>query len=265
MPAASPLARELHPPDIKLLRDTLAGLRCPRFGDSVWVAPFEKLAGAGYALLAAEKYGYSHRDQRRFTYHGRIREEVVRWLAGYAFPKHASDTEAQNDILSGFYFNAATARLVWAAERLVVVFAALPCPCGVGAAIDTNGQRLAFLDVWKAAAHRLEHLGTEHRLDLLDFGLVVLQCSPDRHLHEPEFNPDTTLAMLRFDVSHHRRTTRTTEVKPGAPVTWSNSGPMAQANAAADCFALLCRAYNELEEWQPAARQNELPALGEFA
>lgn len=263
MPATSlPSAHDALTADIRLVRDVLASLRCPRFGDSPWIAVFEQLASAGYALLAAEKHGYSHRDQRRFAYHGRIRADVVGWLAGYAFPQYVSDYTAQDDLLSGFYFNSAVERLVWAAERMVATFAAVPCPCG--RAPEPRGA--AFSDCWKSASQRLEHVSQEDRIDLLNFGLVMLQLAPERHQREPELNPEMVLPALRFEVAHRRSPARLNGRSPADDrPAWSTAGPLAQANLAGQAFALLCRAFNELVDWQPNARQEALPALGEWA
>ena len=51
--------------DLKLVRESLADLQAPKFSDSAWVAPFELLMGAAYALLAGERHGYSRRESRK--------------------------------------------------------------------------------------------------------------------------------------------------------------------------------------------------------
>lgn len=255
--------------DIKLVRDRLATLRCPNYTDSVWAAPFDQLTGVAYALLSAERHGYSQRDERRFRFQPHVREQVASWIAGASFPQHVSDHEAIDELVSGFYFNAAAQRLVWTSERLVTLFAALPCPCGRKPEVaGDGGAKPTFFDLWKGASKRIDHMECEHRHDLLQFGLVVLQLAPDRHVREMDFNPEMVLGMLRFSVKRRKPTLAAPERRTnghGGRLTWSSAPPALRIKSAVDAFALLCRAYQELLEWNPEARQALPVPLGEFA
>ncbi len=252
--------------DVRVVRDSLSGLACPNFGDSAWAAPFDQLTGAAYALLAAERHGYSHHDQRRYRFQPHIRQHIASWISGYSFPQHVSDHEATDELISGFYFNAAIQRMVWVSERLVSLFAALPCSCGRKPELQIEGPKLPFHDFWKAASKRVDHLAFEHRCDMLQFGLVVLQMAPDRHQREIDFNPEMVLAMLRFSVKRRKPTLQSPDRPDGRDrLTWSTAAPALQMRSTCDAFGLLSRAYNELLGWNPEARQTSPVALGEFA
>ncbi len=253
--------------DIKQVRDALAGLECPKYGDSVWTAVFEHLTGAGYALMAAECHGYSRRDPRRFQFQVHVRRQIASRLAGYAFPQHVSDHEADDELIAGFYFNSAVQRLVWVAERLVTLFSAVPCPCGRHAEVVGDGAAPKFHDYWKGATTRIDHLAFEHRTDLLQFGLVVLQMAPDRHQREIDFNPEMVLSMMRFAVKRQKPTRGAWERRHDGHerLTWSTAAPALQIKSAGEAFTLLCRAYNELVHWDADARQATMVALGEWA
>lgn len=257
-----------HPAvDVHLVRDSLATLRCPTYGDSAWAAVFDQLTGAAYALLAAERHGYSHRDQRRFQFQPHVREQIASWIAGYTFPQHISDHEANDELVCGFYFNSAVQRLVWTSERLISLFAALPCPCGRHPEVSPDGGKPSFHDLWKGATRRLDHISFEHRHDLLQVGLVVLQMAPERHQREIDFNPEMVLSMIRFAVKHRKPTLNCFERRQEAHerLTWSSASSELKIKSACDAFALLCRAYNELAEWNPEARHAMPAPLGEFA
>lgn len=257
-----------HPSvDVHQIRDSLAALRCPTYADSAWTAVFDQLTGAAYALLAAERHGYSHRDQRRFQFQPHVREQIASWIAGHTFPQHVTDHEANDELVCGFYFNSAIQRLVWTSERLVAQFASLPCGCGRKPEVLPEGPKPSFHELWKGASTRLDHVSFEHRRDLLQFGLVVLQMAPERHQREVDFNPEMVLSMLRFAVKHRKATLHCFERRQESyeRLTWSSASAELRMKSAGDAFVLLCRAYNELLEWNPAARQ-ALPApLGEFA
>ena len=260
---------ELPAVEIKAVRDALAALRCPTYIDSVWAAPFDQLTAAAYALLEAEHHGYSHHDRRRFQFHAHVREQVAAWIAGTAFPQHASDHDAMDEMVSGFYFNSAAQRLVWISERLVTLFAATPCPCGRKPEVSCDTSPApTFFEFWQGASRRMDHMAFEHRRDLLHFGLLVLQLAPDRHSREADFNPEMVLAMLRFAVKHRKPTLHAWERRSdghGARLTWSTASPSLQMKSLCDGFALLCRAYNELLDWNSEARQSAPVALGDFA
>lgn len=265
--AATATLHETPSVDVKQVRDALAALECPNYGDSVWAAIYEHLTGAAYALMSAERHGYSRRDPRRFQFQPHVREQIASAIAGYTFPQHVSDYEANDELISGFYFNSAVQRLVWVAERLVTLFSALPCPCGRQSEIHLEAGTPKFHDYWKGASKRIDHLAFEHRTDLLQFGLVILQMAPDRHQREIDFNPEMVLAMMRFAVKHQKPTVSAWERHHDLHdrLTWTTAGPGLQIKSAGDAFALLCRAYNELVHWDCDARQATMVALGEWA
>jgi len=258
-------------PNGKQVRDSLERLQCPQYSDSIWIAPFELLTGAAYALLAAERHGFSRRDQRKYAYHTHVRENIASLVGEYSFAQQASDRAAFDDWVSGFYFNSAVQRIVWAAERLLVAFAGIPCSCGQAPEVLEDG-RPGFGEIWKAASRRLEHVANEHQQDLSYVHVLLRQMPPDRHFRrETPFNPDTVFSMLRHDLErkhglglhphdeHHQPAG--TELR----LTWSTAGPGLQMQFVCAAFSLLCHAYNELLAWHSGAREEAIAVLGEQA
>ena len=252
--------------NLKVVRDSLADLECHKFSDSMWIAPFELLMGSAYALLSAERHGYSRRDGRKYEYHAHVRESITKLIAE-PFAGCSLDRVVFDDWVSGFYFNAAEQRLVWAADRLLTTLAALDCPCGKSGELLGAGSH-SFAEVWKAASARLEHVGAEHQKDLTYVAVLLKQSLPERHhVHEMVFNPDKVLSMLRDHVEHkfgytldgHRKTIA------GSQSTWSMATAGVQMEFACAAFSLLCHSYNEMLSWHADARDSTLTALGELA
>jgi len=253
--------------NLKLVRESLANLQSPRFSDSAWVGPFELLMGAAYALLAAERHGYSRRDGRKYEYHTHVRENIAAMVAEHAFASPASGGPVFDDWVSGFYFNAAEQRLVWATDRLLTTFATLECPCGRPGELAGHGKH-SFSEVWKAASLRLEHVGMEHMTDLTYVAVLLKQSVAERHsAYELAFNADTVLSMLRDHIDHKRGDTLAGDRKTtvGRHISWSTVGPGVQMEFACAAFSLICHSYNEMMNWHRDARDRVLTALGELA
>jgi hypothetical protein len=248
------------------VRESLADLECPKFSDSAWVAPFELLMGAAYALLAAEHHGYSRRGGRKYEYHTRVRANIADLLAEHAFAPPASERPQFDDWVSGFYFNAAEQRIVWAADRLLTTFAALDCPCGRPGELAGHGKH-SFSEVWKAASLRLEHVGTDHQKDLTYLAVLLKQSVWERHRPgEVAFNADTVISMLRDDLEHkHGHTLNGQRRMAGPQQGWSSAAPGVQMEFLCAAFSLLCHTYNEMLHWHASARERVLTALGELA
>lgn len=249
------------------VREALAALECPSYSDSVWVGSFEQLVGAAYALLAAERHGFSRRDERKYQYHAHVRENVAAWVAEEPF--RPSDQSAFDDWVSGFYFNSALQRLVGAGTQLLTALAAQECSCGKLPAGRQHGRRAGFGQQCQAALRFLEHLRNAHRKELPEVQAVVQQISPEQKRRAPAFDPEKPLAVLHAEF-WQRQTHRLTRHEPPAArarakATWSTAGPEQQMAIACAAFAQLARAYNQLVEWQPAARESACPALGATA
>ena len=252
---------------LKSVRESLADLQSPKFSDSAWVASFELLMGAAYALLAAERHGYSRRDRRKYEYHTHARENIAAVVAEHAFAPPASDRSTFDDWVSGFYFNAAEQRIVWAADRLLTTFAALDCPCGRPSELSGQGKH-SFAEVWKAASLRLEHIGTEHQNDLTYVAVLLKQSAAERHHpYEMPFNADSVLSMLRDHIEHKHGYTLDGPRKTvaGSHLSWSAAAPVVQMEFVCAAFSLLCHTYNEMMNWHASARDHVLTALGELA
>jgi hypothetical protein len=253
--------------NLKLVRESLADLQSPKFSDSAWVAPFELLMGAAYALLAAERHGYSRRDGRKYEYQMQVRGNIAALVAEHAFAPPGPDRPAFDDWVSSFYFNAAEQRLVWAADRLLTTFAALDCPCDRPGDLPGQGKH-SFAEVWKAASRRLEHVGAEHQKDLT-YVAVLLQQSVSEHHHQYEmaFNADTVFSMLRDHLEHRHGYTLDGKRRTvaGPHLRWSTAAPGVQMEIVCAAFSLLCHTYDEMMNWHASARDRVLTGLGELA
>lgn len=244
-------------PQIKVIRDSAANLQCPKYSDSAWILPYEQLAGAAYALLEAERHGFSRRDQHRHDYHTHIRENVTAWIAEAPFRQNPTEFE---DWLGGFYFNCAMQRLVATAEHLVLATADSRCGCG---AQDPDGHG-SYTHVWNEAKRRIEHLKKEHHLKFEATEELLGQMAPDRHRREMAFDPAHALAMMRFELQ--RRHSFPEEGEGGEQrQTWSSAPTVLQITCASEALALLVRAFNELSGWRPEVREKECIALGATA
>ncbi len=250
-------------PQISAVREAVASLPCPDFGDSAWLGPFELLTGAAYGLLTAGRHGFSQRDQRRYQYHTHVRERIASLVAESAFAQEPADRAVFDDWVSAFYFNSAVHRMVWAAERMVVTLATLACPCGHPAELQDTVV-YGFAEYWNAASRRVEHVAAEHQQDLEHAHVLLQQIVPIKFTrHEMTFNPDAVFTMWQHDL-------RRKQLPHGAPhrnggVSWSTAAPGLQFQTACAGFALACRAFNELVAWHYEARESELAALGERA
>lgn len=253
--------------NLKLVRESLADIEAPKYSDSAWIAPFELLIGAAYALLAAERHGYSRRDGRKYAYHAHVRESIASMVAEHAFASSSSERILFDDWVSSFYLNAAEQRLVWAADSLLTTFATLECPCGRPGELSGHGKH-SFAEVWRAASLRLEHLGTEHQKDLTYVAVLLKQSVAERHHpYEMALNADAVLSVLRDHIEHRHDFTLDAQRKAaaGPHTTWSTATAGMQMEFACAAFALLCHAYTEMTSWHAKARDHSLTALGELA
>ena len=254
--------------DGKVVREALASLQCPQFGDSVWVAPFELLTGAAYALLGAERHGYWHRDQRKYEYHAHVRENIAILIAEHPFGADEPPQSAFEDWVAGFYFNAAEERLVCAAERMLTTFAGVECECGRAGELR-DGARHSYGEVWDAAWRRLEHIGTEHQKDLSYVAVLLRQMPSEKHhRREMVFDPESVLALLRYHLEQKHALSAPGHESNQAVRTracWATAPPGVQMEFVCAAFSLLCHAFNEIVQWHGAARERTPTALGELA
>lgn len=250
-------------PHLKVIRDSVAALQCPKYSDSAWIPVFEQLAGAGYALLEAERHGYTRRDQRKHQYHTHVRENVAAWIVDSPFRQDAAERALFEDWLAGFYFNSAMHRLVASADRLLEAVAELDCGCGRH---KHAASTASHAQLWTEAHKSADHAVSAHKAQFTAVKELLAQCPPDRHRREMEFDPAHGLAMMRFELSHRQHFAHAAKAHAtnGDAITWSAAAPILQMTCAAETLALLSRAYNELSAWQPAVRE-ECAALGATA
>ena len=246
------------------VREAIAALECPNYSDSVWAGPFEQIVGAAYALLAAERHGFSRHDERKYQFHAHVRENVAAWVAEEPF--RPSDQSAFDDWVSGFYFNSALQRLVGAGEQLAAAFSAQGCPCKKSPA--GHHGRAGVRQESQAALHFLEHLRSAHRQELPAMQAVLSQMSSPAS-RRAAFDPEHALATLSAELhqrqAHAPRQPELRAARLPARTSWSTAGPEQQMALACAALTQLVRAYNQLAEWRPTARESAVLALGATA
>ncbi len=85
---------------------------------------YEQLIGAAYGLISAGDYGILNRSLS--DYHERVRPQLVPIMTAADRLPIAAKNKTWATWVSGFYFNTAIQRIIWATDRLVTIFAALP-------------------------------------------------------------------------------------------------------------------------------------------
>lgn len=207
-----------------VVQEPLAKLTAPQPRRSVWIGPFEQLVGAGYALLTAERHGIWTRSRR--SYHERIRQPLVPRLLQHLAT--GGDDEVVQAWIAGFYFNAAKQRLVWADERLLRAFGAVPCAaCASGP--WCNGGEIA--KIVEAVKRGVEHTEEQHQRRLSSMSALVAA-------HDAE----GPLRLLRASVNLRKHS-----VFPEALHEVESRLPeRRQMRLACDVFRLLVDSYLEL-------------------
>jgi len=247
--------------------DPLQKLPCPTF-DSVWLGPFEQLLGAGYALLSATKHGIYTRSLDSH-YNQAVQAKVTSHLRRIFSETDVSSADRFEDWVSGFYFNSAIQRMVWAGERLLLTCSAIDCSCGRRQAEPSvMKDRPPWRDVLAGALNRIDHVQNDDGLPLAKCHAVREQfIIRDASGNEREYRRDDpldstkVLAMLRYDVNNrkHKAYGRSKVLDrcssgKGDNAKWHTAGADFQMRLACDAFALLCAALEELMSWHPQAK-----------
>ena len=241
--------------DAELVRNALKAIGLPEIG-TVWIGPYEQLHGAGYALLAAIRHGVHRRDLS--NYHVRVRARIVQTILEHDAEGKATDEFAFDNAIAGFYFNAAIQRIVWASERLIKTFISVPCICGRKP--EQNADARKFPKLLKGAKLRRDHLISEDKRTFPELSALLNQFPDEEHKRESPYDPQKALAMLRYDVNNRKHAVydslaRDRKSASGgcdfAPTYWSDAPQDCQMHLACKSFDLVCRAYDELRDWQP--------------
>src|SRR5271165_4375340 len=98
----------------------------PNCEHNPWTGPFDQLVSCAYALMQAENRGFHARPTD--NYFEDVLAKIVELLREQK--AEASESDALNNYLSSFYFNAGIQRLTFAAERLLAAFVGVYCICG---------------------------------------------------------------------------------------------------------------------------------------
>ncbi len=252
---------------------SLKKLQCPAF-NSVWLGPFEQLLGAGYALLAATKHGIFSRNLDHYNL--QVQCKVTAHLEGLFSKSAISDPcELDNpcrfdDWVSGFYFNSAIQRIVWAAERLLLTSAAVDCRCGKRPKEQSVACPIPkWSQVLSGALKRLDHIQKDDGTDLVTCRAVREQfivrdksgTTREYYRREDPLDRGIILAMLRHSVNNRKhRVYIRPELRDqesagkGDKQKWHSCGADYQMNLACQGFDLVCDAYEELSSLNPTPR-----------
>jgi hypothetical protein len=238
-------------------------LQCPAF-DSAWVGPFEQLLGAGYALLAATKYGIYHRNLDH--YNPQVQAKVTAHLEALFVQSTVGDPCRFGDWVSGFYFNSAIQRIVWAGERLLLTCAVVDCRCGKRTTEQSvASDRPRWQEVLNGSLSRLDHIQNDDDIYLSKCRAVREQFifrdeagKTREYRRDDPLDRSKILAMLRHNVNNrkHRIYIRAElrdqeSAKQGDNKKWSSCGADTQMDLAREAFDLVCDAYEELRAWNP--------------
>jgi hypothetical protein len=237
----------------------LKNLQCPPCG-SVWLGPFEQLAGAGYALLASHRHGIYRRNLVR--YYPRVQTRIASHLENFFSDVVRADVSIPDDWLSGFYFNSAIQRIVWAGECLLLTFAVVDCPCGHRKTEKSVApERPGWIEVLKGALSRLDHAQNYDKTSLVkcralrEQFIVPDSCGGTRGYRRGDpLDRTKILAMLRYTVNNrkHRVYVRSklhdqVSAGRGDNKRWCSSGADWQMDLATEAFEIVCAAYQELK------------------
>jgi len=222
---------------------------------TVWIGPHEQLHGAGFALLAASRLGVHRRNLS--DYHALVRTRIVQAILEHDELGKVTDTSVFDNAIAGFYFNAAIQRIVWASERLIKTFVGIPCPCGRDP--EKNAASRNFGMLLGDAKIRLGHLISDDKKTFPALSALLNQFPAREHKRESPYDPKNALAMLRYDVNNRkhavygayardRKSAGSCDVQP---LYWSDAPQDCQMHLACSSFVVVCRAYDELRDWQP--------------
>lgn len=235
---------------------------------SAWLGPFEQLLGAGYALMCAIKHGIYQRTLD--SYGPRVQAKIVGHLENFAVAHVPSDHAGFDDWLSGFYFNAAVQRIVWAGERLLFTCAAVECACGHRTTEKSVAEdKPGWKKVKSGALARLDHVQkdgtnlTTCRAVLEQFRFKDASGKVREYRRADALDRTKILAMLRYTVNNrkHRIYIRgelrdQESAGKGDNQKWCSSGADFQMDLACEAFDLVCQAYEELRNWNPTPNLN---------
>lgn len=234
----------------------LEQLTTPESFQSVWIGPFDQLVSAGYALLRAEKLGYS--DRALGIYYYRVHAKIVDLIvASETTDEDVPVDPALKDFASGIYFNAGIQRLTFGVERMVATFAGIPCTCGKAAettpTLTRHGTRWAdFGDYRKGANRRLKHSHLQGFLP--NFAKLLTQFDG---WDGRTFDSEKGLSILRQQVNQRKHGPYLRQhAKASVPVTATgdpNWSPAQQLELAICSYEIACGAYRELVDWNSAA------------
>jgi hypothetical protein len=244
------------------ISEALGTLQVPKRYDSVWIGPFEQLAGAGHSLIMSENLGFSSRKRSR-TYFVDVQRKIVGLLQEVGRETASSDQDALSDWMSRYYFNSGIQRVDYAAERLIATFGGIDCTCGRAPDVNSPAGRWpTFRQRTDGAKTRLSHVKGEYVNALGRFEEIIMQLDPaKRYERNEQFDESRGLAMIRYHVNSRKHAiylrSKTLDSLPtpsfGEVVTWSKVGNKIQMKTAVDCYVLACDAYAELVTWHPDA------------
>src|SRR5262249_42193925 len=137
--------------------------------------------------------------------HPMVQHKIVSLLAEFEAGHESTDEDALDNWLSRYYFKSGIQRVMFAAERLIATFSALPCKCGNHPTeiVVKNHRAPKFQERLGGALVRLAHVETEYTPRLKQLKLVLDQLGV-RYGRTDPFDPGKGLAMIRRDVNSRK-------------------------------------------------------------
>lgn len=168
--------------------------------------------------------------------------------------RKSSDTEALKNYLSGIYFNAGFQRLIWAAERSVILFGAVTCKCGCLPTIKkTKKGRWPPFDSKARPDAKTRLASCSFNSKLSFFGDMLSQFV---EWDNRSYCRKKAFSILADQINPKKHSVYDFEqVKNSRPLMpnklpWT---PIDQMSLVLGAFELACKAYGELLGWNPGA------------
>jgi len=197
--------------------------------------------------MQAENRGFHSR--RTDNYFEEVLAKIVELLREQK--EQASESDALNNYLSAFYFNAGFQRLIFAAERLLAAFVGVYCgaPCNEAPMVkDTDRTNWHVLVNY--AQCRLKHPHFDSSLPNLR---KMLWCASNGKKYRCE--PDDWLVIFRDRVNSKKHGSSGTTGKKPKRSDGKDWLPIDQMKLAVHGFGIVSEAYSEVVAWNPTPKK----------
>jgi len=208
---------------------------------------YEQLVGAAYGITTAGDYGILNRSLT--DYHNSVRLKLVPIMVAADRLPITDKNKTWETWVSGFYFNTAMQRIIWATDRLLTISAGLPLSFDSDLPTVKKENPHFFRDVVPTVRKRANHLQFRkegRKLDGLVVFLDLIEVEFDAHKHP--ITEQNYIRAIRWDVNQrkhalggfHRRSA-------GAEgTTWPTIGQDKQVYFAIKAFCVSINLYRSV-------------------